>query len=251
MTLLLTLLILATAVGGFCLWISGLMFGRRARDPGPDQAAYDELAASQAALRDEFARVRADLEHSQGRLTETESERGRLKGELDALRGEADQAEGELGQLREQLDLLRKKKRREEMLTPATPLQAVSAPDPDQPEAEGDADSALAELDLERVAHRETREELDKIKQELVALRAEGEESRPSVPPVPGRRGPRFQTVSIATRAAEVPGVEHDRLRLAYEQLQKDKEEIEAEYARTLEQLKLQNLQDDPAGSPP
>jgi hypothetical protein len=50
--------------------------------------------------------------------------------------------------------------------------------------------------------------------------------------------------VSIATRSAEVPAFEHDRLRAAFETLKHEKEQIEAEYARTLEQLKLQALQD-------
>jgi hypothetical protein len=117
----------------------------------------------------------------------------------------------------------------------------VPAPIASGPDAEGDADSALADLDLERVAHRETRQELDKLKAEIARLTAEAGAS-PSVPPRPGGRAGRFQTVSIATRTEEVPAVEHDRLRAAFETLKHEKEQIEADYARTLEQVKLHNL---------
>jgi hypothetical protein len=244
MTLLLLLLIIATAVGGFCLWISGVLFGRRARDASPSLEAHNALVASQSALADELAQLRSELTLSEGRLTETEDERGRLQTELDTLKSEADRAESELKLLRKQLDSLKKQSRRTEMLTPAKPIETSAITGAKNAADVPSTDAALADLDIERVAHQETREELDKLRQEVAELRKEeAAEGRPSVPPVPGRRGPRFQTVSIATRSEEVPAVEHDRLRVAYEQLKKDKERLETEYARTLEQLKLKNLQ--------
>lgn len=238
MTFLLLLLILATAVGGFCLWFSGLLFGRRAQATS-DQQAHDAILANQVALSDELVRVRTELERSQGRLTETEGERSRLQAALDALKAEAEQADTELEHLREQLDELRNKPSRTERPTPATPIEVVPAGPTDT--TEEDADSALAELDIERIAHRETRTELEKLKSEVALLKSEAT-SRPSVPPAPGGRGKRFQTVSIATRSEEVPAVEHDRLRAAFEILKRDKEQLEADNARMLEQIKLQNL---------
>jgi hypothetical protein len=238
MTFLLLLLILATAVGGFCLWFSGLLFGRRARDAS-DQQVQAAILANQAALSDELMRVRNELEQSQGRLTETETERSRLQDALDGLRAEAEQADAELVGLREQVEELRNKPSRTERPTPATPIEVVPAGPPDT--TEEDADSALAELDIERIAHRETRAELEKLKAEVALLKSEAA-ARPSVPPAPTGRGKRFQTVSIATRSEEVPAVEHDRLRAAFEMLKREKDQLEADYARMLEQIKLQNL---------
>jgi hypothetical protein len=237
MTFLLLLLILATAVGGFCLWFSGLLFGRRARS-SVERQAYEEILRNQAVLNDELMRVKNELESSNGRLTETEGERGRLQAELEKLQAEADQADGELDKLRDELEALRNKPKRTEMPTPSKPIEMVPAGPPDA--TEGDADSALAELDIERVAHRETRAELEKLKAEVALLKSEAA-SRPSVPPA-GGRGKRFQTVSIATRSEEVPAFEHDRLRAAFETLKREKEQLEADYARTLEQMKLQAL---------
>lgn len=239
MTFLLLLMILAAALGGLSLWFSGLLLGRRER-AGTEQQAHDAILRSQAALNDELRGVRAELESSNVRLTETEDERTRLKAELDKLQAEAERADGELERLREELEQLRARPPRAERPTPAKPIEMVPAGPPDG--TEGDADSALAELDIERVAHRETRAELEKLKAEVLLLKSEAA-SRPSVPPAPGR-GKRFQTVSIATRSGEVPAFEHDRLRAAFENLQSEKEKLEADYARTLEQLKLQALQD-------
>jgi len=239
MTFLLLLMILAAAVGGFCLWFSGLLFGRRARSTHDNQTQA-KILENQATLNEELVRVRTELESSRERLTETEDERTRLQSELDRLKAEAEQADGELEKLREQLEKLREQPpKRAEMKTPAKPIEMVPAGPADS--SEGDADSALAELDIERVAHRETRAELEKLKAEVMLLKSESS-AKPSVPPAPGR-GARFQTVSIATRSEEVPAFEHDRLRAAFETLKREKEQIEAEHARTLEQLKLQALQ--------
>jgi DNA repair exonuclease SbcCD ATPase subunit len=239
MTFLLLLMILAAALGGLSLWFSGLLLGRRAR-AGADQQAHDAIMASQAALGDELRRVRTELESSNVRLTETEDERVRLNAELEKLKAESEQADGELEQLRQELESLRANPPRAERPTPAKPIEMVPA-GPSEGD-EGDTDSALAELDIERVAHRETRAELEKLKAEVALLKSENA-SRPSVPPGPGR-GKRFQTVSIATRSEEVPAFEYDRLRAAFETLKRDKERLEADYARTLEQAKLQALQD-------
>lgn len=238
MTFLLLLLILATAVGGFCLWFSGLLFGRRARSAG-EQQVQAAILANQAALGDELVRVRNELDQSRGRLTETEGERSRLQAALDALKAEAEQADAELEGLRQQLEDLRNKPGRGERPTPATPIEVVPAGPPDT--TEEDADSALAELDIERIAHRETRAELEKLKAEVALLKSEAA-SRPSVPPAAPGRAKRFQTVSIATRSGEVPAVEHDRLRAAFEVLKREKEQLEADNARMLEQIKLRNL---------
>jgi DNA repair exonuclease SbcCD ATPase subunit len=240
MTFLLLLMILAAALGGLSLWFSGLLLGRRAR-AGAELQAQDALMQSQAALGEELRRVRAELENSNVRLTETEDERVRLNTELEKLKAEAEQADGELERLREELEQLRANPPRTERPTPATPIEMVPA-GPSESD-EGDTDSALAELDIERVAHRETKAELEKLKAEVLLIKSEAASSRPSVPPGPGR-GKRFQTVSIATRSEEVPAFEHDRLRAAFENLQREKEKLEADYARTLEQLKLQALQD-------
>jgi len=239
MTLLLLLMILATAVGGFCLWFSGLLLGRRAR-AAADLQTQDAILKSQVALGEELSRLRIELEASRTRLTETEGDRAQLKTALDKLRAEAEQADGELEKMREELEALKNRPPRGERPTPATPIEMVPAGPPEG--TESDADSALAELDIERVAHRETRAELERLKAEVMLLKSEvASGARPSVPPTPGR-GKRFQTVSIATRSGEVPAVEHDRLRAAFETLKREKEQLEADYARTLEQQKLQAL---------
>lgn len=238
MTFLLLLMILAAAVGGFCLWFSGLLFGRRAR-AATDQQAQTKILESQTALNEELVRVRTELESSRDRLTQTEDERVNLQTELERLKTEAEQADGQLEKLHEELEALRNRPPRAEMKTPAKPIEMVPAGPPEG--SEGDTDSALAELDIERVAHRETRSELEKLKAEVALLKTEGS-GRASVPPTPSRKQ-RFQTVSIATRGEEVPAFEHDRLRAAFETLKREKEQVEADYARTLEQLKLQALQ--------
>jgi hypothetical protein len=258
MTALFVAIVLAVFAGGVCLWLSGLLFGRRAR---PDnlgaQEAAERLRVDRVLLDEALKAATARAEEAEAQATraldtkaKAEEEVGRAATELGRAASEMAKSEQEIARLKQEVEELQQGEKQHRLKPPPLPTKTeVGEKRADAPESD-DLDFALAQLDMERVAHQKTRDELDQMK------RGSGgpvqlSDGRPSVPPpapglgVPGRRGAGFQTVSIAARGQPVAGVEHDRLRQSHDQLQREKERMEAELARAQQELQLLRMRKD------
>jgi hypothetical protein len=257
MTVLFVAIVLAVFAGGVCLWLSGLLFGRR---PGPDALRAAEVAD---ALRADHGRLEAALATANSLIEEAEArakraeeikshaeeEVGRAAAELGRVAGEMDRAEAEIGRLKAERDLLgaeveelKQQSSKPRLKPPPLPVRGGVVERHEDAARGEDLDVALAQLDMERVAHKKTRDELDLLKKGGPVQISDGRSSVPPVAPgfgVPGRRGAGFQTVSIAARGQPVAAADHDRLRQSHDQLQRDKERVEAELLRAQQELQL------------
>jgi len=267
MTALFVAIVLAAFAGGVCLWFSGLLFGRRARpDASRAAAAADELRADRARLEAALAAANSLVEEAEARAkraeeikSKAEEEVGRAAVELGRVAGEMDGAEGEIARLKQEIDGLRQEvaglqqAAKQRAMPPPLPRKAEVVEEIEEIDAipeSADLDFALAQLDMERVAHKKTRDELEQLKRGgggPVQI-SDGRSSAPPPPPglgVSGRRGEGFKTVSIASRGQAVPAADHDRLRQSHDQLQRDKERIEADLARAQQELQLLKMRQD------
>ncbi|MFO8072587.1 MAG: hypothetical protein R6V85_11995 [Polyangia bacterium] len=264
MSLLALLSIVTAAVGALALWLSGLLLGQRRAVSSGDEAqkelasSREELKASLAAAeqkgkellgelrftREERDAARKGIEQAEDEMASAATRLGRIEAELDQARGEVERLQAE----NERLDRQRQ-------------LAAKSGTAGRGGAASEDIDDALAELDIERVAHRRTQKKLEQERKASEKLRAEIESlrlrasaardgERPSGMPGPpkgakgaARGGSGFKTASISLRGQQVESSEYARLRQAHDKLLREKEQLESEHARALEQLKLLRLQ--------
>ena len=252
MTLLFILLILAVFVGGICMWLSGLTVGLRSKGGAAALSTSTEISSARASearakSEAETALKQARSEHERVSAMEVaketaEAEVARVADELVRVEGEMTKAAGELERLAKENDELKRKfeaAKKEKLKPPAPPAPPLpKRPSLAPPPSSDDLDSAQAQLDMERVAHQKTKEELEAVKR-LVEMHSSG--ALPSVGLTgPGaRRGAGFKTMSIDTRSQQVTGTEHDRLRQAYDQLQRDKDRVETALARAQQELQL------------
>jgi hypothetical protein len=257
MTAMFVAMVLAVFAGGVCLWLSGLLLGRRPRRDAISAAeTVSELRADHARLEAALATANSLVEEAESRAKraedikgKAEEEVGRAATELGSAAGEMARAEAEIARLKkendelqEQIGELQQAAKPRLRPPPLPPVKSDAGEKHAEVEESADLDFALAQLDIERVAHKKTRDELDQLKKSGGVQISDG---RPSVPPavpgfgVPGRRGAGYQTVSIAARGQPVAAPEHDRLRQSHDQLQREKERIEAELTRAQQELQL------------
>jgi hypothetical protein len=262
MTVLFVAMVLAVFVGGVCLWLSGLLLGRR---PRPDAIrvaeTVNDLRADHARLEAALATANSLVEEAESRAkraeeikSRAEEEVGRAATELGSVAGEMARAEDEIARLKKEVGDHKKEidglqqAAKHRLKPPPLPVKTDAGEKRAEPPESADLDFALAQLDIERVAHKKTREELDQLKKGGPVQISDG---RPSVPPavpgfgVPGRRGAGYQTVSIAARGQPVAAPEHDRLRQSHDQLQREKERIEAELTRAQQELQLLKMRQE------
>jgi hypothetical protein len=257
MTALFVAIVLAVFAGGVCLWFSGLLFGRRAR-PDASRAAEtaDQLRADRTRLEAALAAANSLVEEAELRArraeeikSKAEEEVGRAAVKLGRVAGEMAEAEEEIARLKQEVAGLQQAAK-QRVKPPPLPTKVEIIEDLEEIPESADLDFALAQLDMERVAHKKTRDELEQLKKGGGAP-MQVSDGRSSVPPaapgfgVPGRRGAGYQTVSIASRGQPVPAADHDRLRQSHDQLQRDKERIEADLARAQQELQLLKMRKD------
>jgi hypothetical protein len=252
MTALFIAMVLAVFAGGVSLWMSGLFLGRRVRSQVFEESEGRELER----LRGERERLESSLTLARGQIQEleahvkvfeaakstAESELARAAIELGRVEGEMLRADDELKRLEEENEQLRDRAEKQKLIKPPAPVRSDTGDGP-QEVANEDLDVALAQLDMERVAHKKTRDELEQVKKGFAVQISDGRTSVippvPGGPAIPGRRGAGFQTVSIASRALPVSAADHDRLRQLNDQLKRDKEQVEADLARAQQELQL------------
>jgi hypothetical protein len=224
MTALFVAIVLAVFAGGVCLWLSGMFFGRK---PRTDVSRLEE--AESRAKRAEATKARA------------EEEVGRAATELGRVAGEMGKAEEEIARLKQEVEGLQLAAKHR-LKPPPLPTKAEAGEKRAEEPESADLDFALAQLDMERVAHKKTRDELEQVKRGAPVQISDGRSSAPPEAPAfnaPGRRGAGYQTVSIASRGQPVSPSDHDRLRQSNDQLQREKERIETELARAQQELQL------------
>jgi hypothetical protein len=251
MTGLFIAMVLAVFAGGVSLWFSGLFLGRRVRAQSFEAGAGREIAR----LRAEHEQLESAHEASRARIEElqttarvaeaaassAQAELSRAVAELGRVESEMVRAEGDLEGLEKENAALKEAAEKLKQIKPPRPSRAPG--EEPQEGANEELDFALAQLDMERVAHQKTRDELEQAKRGSVQV----SDGRISIPPplplpdaaAPGRRGAGFQTVSIASRGLPVSGADYDRLRQLNDQLKRDKEQVEADLSRAQQELQL------------
>jgi hypothetical protein len=254
MTLVFLAIVLAVFAGGISLWLSGLLLGRRSRAQTPATDIAPELEK----MRTERARLESMLSGARSRLDEIETRNSRAEDakssaeaelaraavELGRVEGEMVRAQAEMVRLKEENEGLKSVTDKGRRQVPAAPANGDPVEKRPHAGANEELDFALAQLDMERVAHQKTRKELEQTRKGGGAVQVS--DGRPSsVPPlppgvgIPGRRGAGFQTVSIASRGMQVPSADYEKLRQLTDQLKRDKEKAETELARAQQELQL------------
>jgi len=204
--------------------LAGLILGMRSGDDGVPREVVQAMKLKMDQLQARVLGSDKKIEQAAAAAETAESERKKAEAEVGRMAVELGTIEGELEQLKK--DLEKPDPKEDEHRYDTIPAEPIGASEM--------TDDALAELDLERVAHRKTREELEALKKLTQAS-----DGRPHLPHPDGRRGAGFQTVSIASRDSQISGTDHDRLRQAYAQLQRDKEKAETELVRAQQELQL------------
>jgi hypothetical protein len=234
-----------------------------------------------ANLEKELAGERGARRTADEELARAETEMERAASELGRAEAELSQASLEISRLEARLEATTRELADTPTLPPDPPGRGASpsgapvpGPVPPQPGKAGAkmtmaigfsresvtpvsaaTDSALADLDLERVAHAKTRQALDAAQARLEALDRErhappppvprpsskgyAESGRPAGSPPANprdRKGAGFQTVSIASRDSDPPGVGSDRQRRAEELFETEHAEILARLSEIEEQ---------------
>ncbi len=200
MTFLFAMMILAVFLGGVLLWLSGLTVGLRSDSELP---------------------VIEEMERVENELTMAAEEMKRLRDENEALKARNTSKES----------------KPPPPLPPTPPPLPVKTPS-EIPDSE-ELDSAQALLDLERVAHRRTLDELAAIKNLLSTKIAQISDPSGGVGTRRDRNSAGFKTMSIDNRSQSVSGTDHDRLRQLYDQTTRDKDSLETELARAQQELQL------------
>jgi hypothetical protein len=255
MSLVAILALAAVVLGALCFWISGLLAGKRgkAEQPGP-AATFESMRQQMATLQTKLAAAESERSQVRKELATAEQELTRAAEELGRAEAQLSQAEGEIARL--SLSDITEEERAALASTPPP----LPFPDPDEPRPDP-IDDALSKLRPSLLGEKSP-EEIEELK-----AMAEMPTDMPpppgdadianmptDMPPPPGadssppprrdRKGAGFQTVSIASRNTDVPSVEHDRLRAAHDKLKREKEELEAEFARARQELQLLKLRD-------
>lgn len=232
------LALVAAVLGVLCFFIAGFLAGRRgaggqAQHVAALAAAQERLAqlgARLAAVTGERDRARADLAAAEQELSRAAEELGRAEAELS-------QAEGEIQRL-SLSDITEAERSALNSTPPPLPF-----PDPDKARHDP-IDDALSKF-RPSLFGEQAPAEVDQLR-----AMAEMPTDMPpppdgGTPPIPVKRdrtGAGFQTVSIASRNTDVPSVEHDRLRAAYDKLKREKDDLETEFARARQELQLLKL---------
>ncbi len=231
MTFLFVMMILAVFLGGVLLWLSGLTVGLRSSSELPDNKLPDnkelvKLRGDRDKLAVEAARVVEEMERVENELTMAAEEMKRLRDENEALKSNG--APKKTGSSPPKPPPLPPK-------PPPLPAVASTSEIPDSEEL----DSAQAQLDLEKVAHRRTLDELAAIKNLLEMKIAEDLDPAGGTGPQRDRYSAGFKTMSIDNRSQSVSGTDHDRLRQSFDQTVREKDRLETELARTQQELQL------------
>lgn len=256
MTFLYVLMIVSVALGGALLWLSGWMAGLRRSGPRDDRAETpsplitESLRRERDALALDLSGTAAALEAAKASMASVEEEKARVEEELSRAVAEMGRVEGEMAEVESELTRLSEENeslRASAKERPRPPVPSVPSIPPMPPplprsmtapvEASEELDDAEAMLDMEKVAHKKTRDELEALKKLVKSVGSVGPSGMGMAGPRRGDSG--FKTMSIDTRASQVTGTEHDRLRQSHDKLAREKERLETELARAQQELQL------------
>ncbi len=257
MTILFALMILAVFLGGVLLWLSGLTVGLRSRSDSPKDEEFvklrqdrDKLAAEADAALEQASEAQAKLNFAEILKSEAGTETTRVVEEMELVENELTMAAEEIKRLKDENNELKTRGISNEL----KPSHSVPPPLPSKPPPvppipppiptsvlpdSDELDSAQAQLDLERVAHRRTLDELAAMKNLLTLKIAESSDPSGGVGVRRDRESAGFKTMSIDTRSQPVSGTEHDRLRQTHDQIAREKDRLETELARANQELQL------------
>lgn len=237
MIALLVAIVLCILLGGISMWISGFLY-RNARgippmektiavdQTGPLRRQIDELSGQVFELQAQ----RKALESTVSVNTEISAEADFMKTEMSRLENEKSYADAELVRLNEECAQLRGEMEASKLRNkPRLPIP-VPLPSPTFHHESDELDTLGAQLDIERVAHQKTREELEQVKKiaalKLGGANLDGSDRRP------------FQTMAISTRGTSLGG-DGEGLQNALEKIQAEKDQIESELVRTRQELQF------------
>jgi len=239
MTVIFIGIILAIFFGGICLWISGRLFGLRSAPKGISEHDHNnaisqsnELSNTIETMKEEVHKSTTEASKAKSDKAEAEAEIARVAIEMGRVEGEMSRAEAEITRLQEEIESLKKRDK------PNIPIPKVSQKHQSGSFAAVNHESEVfddiqVELDMERVAHQKTKDELEQVKK-IASIKINGGNMTGK-----GRNGAGFQTVSISTRSSNVSGTDHDRLRQQFDQLKREKEKLDSELSRSKQELQL------------
>ncbi len=234
MMLLFIMIVASILLGAVFVWLSGYF---SASTGGGDAAS----AAAISLLKKENERLKkVEEEFFDSRKTqvidntEKDAEVAKLTSDLARAEGEKDRAQLEIDNLREELELMKKK----ELSRPSS-IPKPPPPTMERPATESEAIDALqAQLDMERVAHQKTKDELAQVKKIAAVKMATAPTFSTTSDSKTG--GARFQTMAFSpNRGPGGGGGAADILKGALDKVQAEKDKLQAELDRAQKELQI------------
>jgi chromosome segregation ATPase len=228
--------------GVVMLWISGYFAGKSSvplkvvspqKTEHKDSEAAAVLKREIEALKNENIQLKNSLDEQSSKddSADTVDEVARLSSELAKVSGEKDRAQFEIDNLKEEIETLNIRIKE----GPGRPKPPLPSPGV-KPSTESEVfDDIQAQLDMEKVAHQKTKDELVQIKK-LAAVKMATSPTFNSSGSSKG--GSKFQTMAFSVRSSSGGGGS-DILKGALDKVQAEKDKLQSELQRAQKEIQI------------
>lgn len=240
MIFLFALMAVAILLGSVFLWLSGYMTAPRtvsgASPVVSDDGALKKLEADNARLRKQLDEAADERKTQVLDDSDKEAEVAKLTSDLAKAEGEKDRAQFEIDNLRDELDAMKAKGKERPSALPKPP-PPVPGGGGAMPESAA-IDTLQAQLDMEKVTHQKTKDELAQVKK-LAAVKMATSPTFSTSGGGDAQGKSRFQTMAFSTRGAGGGGGSNDILKGALDKVQGEKTKLQAELDRAKKEIQI------------
>jgi hypothetical protein len=222
----LLLIVACTLLGAVTLWFSGYFFMRTGNKApqapiAPDTSLAMRIAELETAA-EKLKQERDDAEIAARRAVEdkvgADEEVARMAVELGQLENQLINCHNDIDRLKSEIDTSQNR--------PKLNLPPLPSPNNTSSHINDEFDALAIQLDLEKVAHQKTREELENLKKSA------------ATPHPPERRA--FPTMAFAAPRLSLTGAPDDTVtQKSIEKLQAEKDELEAELLKAKQEIQF------------
>ncbi|MCK9523924.1 MAG: hypothetical protein M0R76_12930 [Proteobacteria bacterium] len=241
MMLYLFLIVLCVFLGTAALWFSGFFFARTAAAnavsvPSPTEAVLANAPTlppgGEGALVAETQLLIAERDDAMRHVQDAVAAKNKAEDEVSRIELELAQLDAQLGKSHEENHRLQAElEALQQRPKPPLPAPPLPAPNMTHGHQQDELDAMAAQLDLEKVAHQKTREELEALRKNAAA------------PQPPARK---FATMAFAAppRLSLIGGEEEGVSQGTLEKLQAEKDDLEAELRKARKEIQFLKMRD-------